>query len=434
MRTPPDSRLPAEGRPLRIAMIGQRGVPATYGGVEHHVAHLGRRLAGRGHQVTVFCRPGYVPERLETYDGMRLRHVPTLSTKHLDAIVHSLTCTVAALPWRPDIVHYHALGPGLCSALPRYLSSARVVQTVHGFDDRRAKWGRAAQGVLRTARRASERVPDAVVAVSREVEREYLSERRGLTVHIPNGVDAPSEVPAEEELAAFGLRPRRYVLFVGRLVPEKAPDLLIDAFRGIEGDVDLVIAGGTSFTAGYVGRLQEMARADRRIRLLGYVYGDALAALYAHAAAFVQPSSLEGMPLTLLEAMAHATPVIVSDIAPHLEVIGAAGPGGRVFASGDAAGLRDAIARVLADQPAERAGAAARRDDVLRRHSWDAAADALEDLYRGLLHRPAPAGERGRLPWTPAHPSTTPPSQPKPPTIPMPGGGRGGRTGLVRDR
>lgn len=421
MRSLPDSSAPGDGRPLRIAMIGQRGVPATYGGVEHHVEHLGRRLAGRGHHVTVFCRPGYVPERRDVHDGMRLCHVPTLSTKHLDAIVHSLTCTVAALPRRPDIVHYHALGPGLCAPLPRYLSSARVVQTVHGFDDRRAKWGRAAQAVLRTARRASELVPDAVVAVSQEVEKEYLRTRRGLTVHIPNGVEEPTGTPSEQAISRFGVRPGRYVLFVGRLVPEKAPDLLIEAFRGLEGDIDLVVAGGASFTAGYVERLEGLAGADRRVRLPGYVYGDELAALYAHAAAFVQPSSLEGMPLTLLEAMSHGTPVVASGIAPHVEVLGAGGPGGRVFRSGDAASLREVLARVLADRAGERAGAAACREDVLRRYSWEAAADALEDLYRGLLSGPGSLGGRARRrgPSRPAGPA---------------GAGAGGRAGLLRDR
>ncbi|WP_171064494.1 glycosyltransferase family 4 protein [Actinomadura soli] len=413
MRTLSHSEAPLDERPLRIAMIGQRGVPATYGGVEHHVAHLGRRLALKGHEVTVYCRPGYVPERRDSYEGMRLRHVPTLSSKHLDAIVHSMACTLAALPRRHDIVHYHALGPGLCSPLPRYLSRARVVQTVHGFDDRRAKWGRAAQGVLRTARRASERVPDAVVAVSEEVEGEYARARRGLTVRIPNGVERPSAPPPEDAVVRRGLRPGRYVLFVGRLVPEKAPDLLIDAFAGLDGDTDLVIAGGTSFTADYVRRLEDMAGADRRVRLLGYVYGEELAALYAHAAAFVQPSVLEGMPLTLLEALSHAAPVVVSGIAPHLEVVGSDAPGARIFRPGDAADLRDVLGKVLADRTSEHEGAARRREEVLRRFSWDAAADALEHLYRTLLAPPDTLRRNALgVPSTPA-PATPPSSAPE---------------------
>ncbi|WP_158566949.1 glycosyltransferase family 4 protein [Actinomadura craniellae] len=376
---------------MRIVMIGQRGLPPTHGGVEHHVAHLGRRLAERGHQVTAFCRTNYVTERSADYQGIRLRHLPTIGSKHLDAIVHSaLSTTVAGMP---DIVHYHALGPGLCAPLPRYLSGTRVVQTVHGLDDRRAKWGRAARSVLRTARWVSDRVPDAVVAVSEEVLGSYAGSRRGLTVHIPNGVERPAR-PARGSADRFGLRPGRYVLYVGRLVPEKAPDLLIRAFRELPGDTELVIAGGSSFTDDYVDELRKLAAADSRVRMLGYVYGDDLAALYADAGAFVQPSVLEGMPLTLLEALSHAVPVVASDIAPHLEVLGGDAPGGRIFRGGDAGHLRDVLAAVLAGSAAEREGAAKRRDDVLDRYSWDTAVDALEELYRVLLRRPAQAASR----------------------------------------
>ena len=157
MRVIPESDEPGAGRPLRIAMIGQRGLPATYGGIEHHVAHLGARLAARGHEVTVFCRSNYAPARSATFDGMRLRHLPTVGTKHLDAIVHSLLSSIAATGASPDIVHYHALGPGLCSPLPRYLSRAKVVQTIHGLDDRRAKWGKVAMGKKTRRRKVTDK-------------------------------------------------------------------------------------------------------------------------------------------------------------------------------------------------------------------------------------------------------------------------------------
>lgn len=389
MRVIPESDEPGAGRPLRIAMIGQRGLPATYGGIEHHVAHLGARLAARGHEVTVFCRSNYAPARSATFDGMRLRHLPTVGTKHLDAIVHSLLSTIAATSASPDIVHYHALGPGLCSPLPRYLSRAKVVQTIHGLDDRRAKWGKMAKGVLRTARWASDRVPDAVIAVSREVAEEYERTRRGLTVHVPNGVAAPKPPSSSGVLERLGLRPGRYVLFVGRLVPEKAPDLLIEAFRGLPEDVALVVAGGSSYTGEYVERLRAIASAVPRVRMPGYVYGDDLAALYTGAAVFVQPSHLEGMPLTLLEAVSYGMPVVASGIAPHREVLGEDAPGARFFRTGDAGHLRAVLGDVLAHEDRERQGADRRRTDVLRRFSWDTAADETERLYYRLLGRRA---------------------------------------------
>jgi len=138
-------------RPLRIAMIGSRGVPARWGGIERHVEELGALLVERGHHVTVFCRSNYVQERVPEHRGVRLRQLPTISTKHLDAIVHSGLATSAAMASSFDILHYHALGPGVMGVLPRFLSAAKVVQTVHGLDDQRAKWGRGATAVLRTA-------------------------------------------------------------------------------------------------------------------------------------------------------------------------------------------------------------------------------------------------------------------------------------------
>ncbi|MEU8266479.1 glycosyltransferase family 4 protein [Sphaerisporangium sp. NPDC049002] len=383
------SPTPAGPRVLRIAMIGQRGLPATFGGIEHHVAHLGRRLAARGHEVTVYCRANYVSERRDAIDGVRLRHLPTLGTKHFDALAHSLLSTVAALADRHDIVHYHALGPGLCSPLPRYLSRARVVQTIHGHDDRRQKWGGVAKAVLRGARWLSEHVPDAVIGVSDEITDEYALVRDRLTVHIGNGVERPVPAVPPDPVIRRGLLPGKYVLFVGRLVPEKAVDLLLRAFSGVEGDVRLAVVGGSSFTDGYVSRLRELAASDSRVRMLGYVYGDELASLYRHAAVYVQPSHLEGLPLALLEGTSYGLPTIASSIGCHREVIAEEGPGGRLFREGDEEHLRDVLARVLAALDHEKEGARARAEDVLGRYSWDVAADRTESLYRSLLAAPA---------------------------------------------
>ncbi|GAA4594127.1 glycosyltransferase family 4 protein [Planotetraspora phitsanulokensis] len=379
------SPVAADHRPLRIAMIGQRGLPATFGGVEHHVAHLGRRLAARGHQVTVYCRDNYVPERRDALDGMRLRHMPTVGTKHLDALAHSLVSTMAAVGAGHDIVHYHALGPGLCAPLPRYLSGARVVQTIHGRDDRRQKWGGTAKAVLRSARWLSERVPDAVIGVSREISEEYVAARDRLTVYIANGVERPAPTISPRPVLDRGLRPGRYVLFVGRLVPEKAVDVLIKAFSGVPGDIRLAITGGSSFTDDYVSNLHDLAAADPRVHMLGYVYGEELASLYRHAAVYVQPSYLEGLPLALLEAASYGLPTIASSLGCHREVIAEEGPGGRLFDQGDERHLREVLTQVLANLDHEAEHGRIRGEDVLRRYSWDVAADMTEALYHRVL-------------------------------------------------
>ncbi|MFI9553899.1 glycosyltransferase family 4 protein [Nonomuraea endophytica] len=367
--------------PLHIAMIGQRGLPPTYGGIEHHVAHLGRRLVARGHQVTVFCRTNYVPERLPSFDGVRLRHLPTLGTKHLDAIVHSVLSTLAAMGERPHILHYHALGPGLCAPLPRYLSGARVVQTVHGHDDRGPKWGSGARSVLRLARWMSERVPHAVVAVSKLSAEEYGKARPGATAYIPNGVEPPGPRPATSLVQDLGLRPGRYVLFVGRLIPDKAVDVLIKAFRALPHDMDLAIVGGSAFTGDHVSSLHALAAGDKRVRMIGYAYGERLEALYAHAAAYVQPSWTEGMPLTVLEAMSHGLPVVLSEIRGHLDLLTA----NATFPAGDVEALSKRLAHVLDNLAAERSMAEWRREGLFREHSWDVAAARHETLYRSLV-------------------------------------------------
>jgi glycosyltransferase involved in cell wall biosynthesis len=379
---------------LRIAMIGARGVPATFGGIERHVEELGARLAARGHEVTVFCRSNYSCADLGSHRGMRLASLPTVGTKHLDAIVHSGLSTLGAMAASFDILHYHAIGPGMLAVLPRYLSRARVVLTVHGRDDERGKWGRGAKAVLGTAGWLSARVPDATIVVGQHLERYYREAHGRRAVYVPNGVHAATPRPANGTLARLGLLPGRYLLFVGRLVPEKAPDLLLRTFRRLPGDHRLVLAGDTSFTDRFTDALRQLAADDPRVVLSGYVYGAELQELYSNAAAFVLPSLLEGLPLTLLEAASYGLPVVASSIPPHLEVLGSTGPGRRLHRPGDADELRDALGRVLADPGVERAGAAQLRDQVLRTYCWEDATERTEAVYRAVLQRrPASAAE-----------------------------------------
>lgn len=371
-------------------MIGQRGVPATFGGVERHVEELGAELVDRGHDVTTFCRTNYVPGRPGHCRGMRLRHLPTVGTKHLDAICHSGLCTAAIVGKGFDIVHYHGLGPGLASPVPRWLSRAKVVWTVHGRDDQRAKWGLAARQVLGTASWMSARVPDAIIAVSEDLTAFYASRYGRVADYIPNGVVPPTRRLPGATLQRLGLHPGRYLLFVGRLVPEKAPDVLIRAFRRLEGDFRLVIVGGSSFTSSYLTVLEELAASDPRVILVGYQYGEALEELYSNAGVFVLPSSLEGLPLTLLEAGAFGIPIVASDIPPHLEVLGPSDRAGRrTFPPGRETDLVAALYRSLQDPIAERAAADSFRDEVLARYRWDRIADRTEEVYRRILAMPS---------------------------------------------
>ena len=380
---------PAKVKPriksLRIAMIGARGVPATFGGVEHHVEELGSRLAARGHEVTVFSRSNYVEDRRDEYRGMKLRHLPTVGTKHLDAIVHSTISTLDAMRRGFDVIHYHAVGPGIPAMVPRLLSRSKVALTVHGLDGDRAKWGSGAQKVLKMAEWLSAKVPNATIAVSNDLANHYSDRYSTKAWHVPNGVHAVESKPADEITKRFGLKKGNYVLFVGRMVPEKAPDALVRAFHKLPGDVRLVMAGDSSYTNEFVQSLRREAGADERVIFPGYVYGDTLNELYSNAGAFVLPSYLEGLPLTLLEAISYGAPVITSDIPPHLEILGHDGPGHRLFPCGDEDALVAALREAFQNQDLEQMGAQVFKEEVLRRYCWDSAAEATEEVYEHLV-------------------------------------------------
>jgi glycosyltransferase involved in cell wall biosynthesis len=321
---------------------------------------------------------------------MRVRYIPTAPTKHLEALVHSgLSTAVAMAPGasRADILHYHAIGPSVFTPLPRALTRRRVVLTVHGLDYDRDKWGPGARTALKSAGWISAHVPHATITVSKNLADYYRSHYGRAAHYIPNGVAAPVRRAPDLIRERFGLQGGDYALFLGRLVPEKAPDLLLRAFRSVDTPSRLVIAGGSSFTDSYVHELEVLAARDPRVILAGSVHGELLQELYTNAAAFVLPSRLEGLALTLLEAASYRLPIVASDIAPNREVIGDDGPGGRMFASGDERGLAAALTATLAGPEAAREGAARLGDRVVVEYDWDAAAGATEDVYEQVLSR-----------------------------------------------
>lgn len=371
--------------PLRVAMIGQRGVPATYGGIEHHVEQVGSLLAARSDvEVTVYCRRQYSSDVGREHLGMHLVVTPTLSSKHLEAISHSVTSTVHAVLSGADVVHYHALGPGLVAPLVRYLSRGKVVLTVHGLDHERAKWKGPASRVLDVAHRMSGHVPDAVVTVSQSLTRHYEDRFGCSPVYVPNGVPVPAPGGLPGRLRSeYGLEPGRYALYVGRVVPEKRADLLVQAARSLPPGFKVAIVGGSSFSEDYVAEIASLAGDDPRIVLPGFLYKDELAGVYANAAVFVQPSDLEGLPLTLLEAASYGIPVLASDIEPHREILADCRcRAHRLFPQGDVGALTEQLVAMLVDREALRHEASCEAASLVAPYSWTAAADALVDVYR----------------------------------------------------
>lgn len=373
---------------MRIAMIGQRGIPATWGGVERHVEELSARLVARGHEVTAYGRPGYAGGAVKEVRGVRVQPLRTVHGKGIEALVHSFQSAVHALSQDYDVVHFHAVGPGLAAPLSRVLSRAAVVQTVHGLDADRAKWGGPARAALRLGTWLSARVPHETIVVSKELVDHYATVYgRGVT-RITNGVPEAAHGSPRVLKERFGLEPGSYVLHVGRLVPEKAADLLIEAFAQ-SGDhgVRLVIAGDSCDTDDYVAQLEKLAREVGTVDLVGYAGGADLAALYAHARAYVTAATLEGLPLTLLEAVSYRLPLVVSAIAPHTEVVGDVESAGVHLATpGSVREFAGALERAMeADPVSERLSAGERADRLIPHYNWDAVAERTETVYRRAL-------------------------------------------------
>ncbi len=359
-------------------MIGLKGVPALHGGIERHVEELGRHLARLGHDVTVYCRRHYTPAGAAA-EGLTLRRLPSLNTKHLDAWTHTLLSSFDAAPRRFDVYHYHALGPATLAFIPRLLGET-VVVTVHGLDWQREKWGPGASAYLRLGEWAAARAASRTIVVSRELERYFARRYRRRTTYIPNAVGAPG--PADlDALKPYGLEAGRYLLTVGRLVPEKGIHLLLEAYRNVATELPLVVVGDDPHGK-YLDRLKGMA--DGRVRFVGYVYGPPLAAFFAGSYLYVQPSTLEGLSIALLEAMSHGAGVLASDIPPNVEALGDAG---FYFPTGAAAALAEQLRRLVASPgDVKEKGAAARRR-VADLYSWEEVARRTAAVYeaaRGL--------------------------------------------------
>ncbi len=313
---------------MRIAMIGQKGMPAGHGGVERHVHDLSVELAQKGHTVTVYSRAWYSQLSSDTIiSGVHIKHLPTLKTKHLDTISHTLFASIHAIFQGYEVIHYHGVGPALVSWIPRLFSKSKIVTTFHSIDRYHQKWGMFARWVLRIGEKAAVWFAHETITVSRSLEMYCLNEFDQETVQIPNGVTKSKVAANTEVLTTFGLKTNQYILMVSRLVPHKGAHLLVEAFTALKNsnpqfeNLKLVIVGGSVYTNKYIESLHKQASQCNDIIFTDFQIGAALEALYQNALALVHPSLSEGLPITVLEAMSATKPVLLSNIPEHLELV-----------------------------------------------------------------------------------------------------------------
>lgn len=304
---------------MKIAMIGHKRIPGREGGIEVVVEELASRMVDRGHTVVTYNRrkKGLVQPR--TYKGVQIKVIPTIEKKSTDAIVYSFFASILALFGHYDVIHYHGIGPSLFLLIP-HIMKIRTVVTVHGLNYKTPKWKGLGAKVMKAGEMVTAKFADEIVVLSRN-QQEYFRNTYGReTIFIPNGTSLQEPAEAKEIKERFGLEKDGFVLFVSRVVPGKGLEYLLDAYKQLDTDLPLVIAGNSVFVDGFYQMIREKAAQDSRVKLIGFVEGNILRELYSNAKLFVFPSEAEGMPICLLEALSYDCNCLVSDIPENMEV------------------------------------------------------------------------------------------------------------------
>lgn len=369
---------------MKIYFIGQKGIPAVYGGVEKHVEQLAIRLVKEGNEVFVYCRDHYTPNTLSEYQGVKLIHLPTIKTKHLDAIVHTFLATLDVLRRDADIIHYHAIGPSALLWIPKLLKRhSKVISTFHSDDRNHRKWSWLAKKCLGLGAYISVKWSHKTIGVSQAQCLEHGQEFNGEMEYIPNGVPEATFIAPQIITAKWQLKGNDYILAVSRLIKHKGLHHLIRAYVALNTDKKLVIVGDANFTDDYVQYLKDLAGNNPNIIFTGNQTGQALAELYSNAYLFVQPSEAEGLSIALLEAMSYGKAVICSDIAPNREAVADLA---LTFANKNISDLTQKLFYLLAHQEIVSSMGAQLKTRVLAEYNWDNITKKTISLYKTVLN------------------------------------------------
>ena len=369
---------------LRIAMLGHKRIPSREGGIEIVVEELATRMAKKSHSVTCYNRKGhnvagseFDGTKLKTYKGVTLQEVFTIDKRGLAAMTASVSASLRAALGNYDVVHIHAEGRFMCW-LPK-LFGKKVIVTVHGLDHQRAKWGKFASWYIRSGEKNAVRFADEIIVLSKGVQ-DYFQNTYGRTTRfIPNGVNKAKLRKARQITEKWGLTKDSYILYLGRIVPEKGERYLIEAFKQTKTDKKLVIAGGSSDTQAFMDELKSLAKDDDRIIFTGFVQGEILEELYSNPYIYTLPSDLEGMPLSLLEAMSYGNCCLTSDIPECTEVIE---DKALLFRKSDVSDLKAKLQNACDHPEMVDSYKAQAEEFICRKYNWDDVVEKTLKLYQ----------------------------------------------------
>lgn len=373
---------------FHIAMIGHKRIPSREGGVEIVVDELSTRMVKLGHGVEVYNRSGYHvsgkqfnEKHGKIYEGVRLYKIPTLKSSSFNAIVYSIFATIIATgraAFRKNyVIHFHAEGPCIMLWLPK-LFGIRTIATIHGLDWQRSKWGGFATKMLKFGEKIAATRADEVIVLSKNVQKYFKDTYNREVKYIPNGIVAPTLREPDDIKRLYGLEKDEYILFLARLVPEKGAHYLINAFKKLDTNKKLVIAGGESHSQEYMNSIREMCKDDDRIIMTGFVQGKTLEELYSNAYLFVLPSDVEGMAISLLEAMSYGNACLVSDIPENVEVVG---DHAYTFIHGNEDDLQRKMKELITNTELIKVKKAGAMKYILDKYNWDDVVSKTLEIY-----------------------------------------------------
>lgn len=372
--------------PMRIAILGTRGVPASYGGFETFAEHLSTRMVARGHDVTVYCRSHYVSPRQLEYHGVRLKVLPTIRHKYFDTVVHAFISSLHAVTGRYDAVLICNAANAPFAPILR-LTGTPVALNVDGLEHKRKKWNWLGRSYYLMAEKLATWLPNEIVTDARVIQDYYLAHYKTPTTMIAYGAEIERR-PDRAAVRQWRVEPNRYVLYVSRLEPENNAHLVIKAFKKVRTSHKLLIVGDAPYAYEYINELRERAGGDHRIIFTGFVFGDAYRALQQNAYCYVHATEVGGTHPALLEAMGYGNCVLTLATPENLEVVGEDG-----IPYNDENDLAERLQRVLRDGSMVSRYRQRAQERVRQYYDWEHVVDRYERLFTELAGQSVPDDE-----------------------------------------